>query len=257
MILIPAIDIRGGRAVRLRQGDFGAETVYADDPLDAARAWLDAGAHALHVVDLDGARSGKPAAIGHLERIAAAAAIPIQYGGGLRRVEDVALALEAGADRVVVGTAALSDEGFLDAALGAFRDRVVVAVDAREGRVAIAGWAERTNSRVEDVVARLALRGVRRVLHTDVDRDGTLEGPNLDGIRAIVEAAAGRTALICSGGVASLDDLRAIRALGLSGVESVIAGKALYERRFSVAEGQAVLDGTAEGAGAERGGRAG
>jgi phosphoribosylformimino-5-aminoimidazole carboxamide ribotide isomerase len=242
VILIPAVDIRGGRAVRLRKGDFDAETVYASDPLEAARAWVEAGARALHVVDLDGARSGRPAAIEHLRRIATSAGVPVQYGGGLRSVDDAARAIDAGADRVVVGTAALSDERFLDAALETLGDRVVVSVDARGGRVALAGWVERTDSPTEAVVERLARRGVRRIVHTDVDRDGTLEGPSLDGIRA-VHAAAGGASVICSGGVGSVDDLGAIAALALPRLEGVIAGKALYERRFTVAEGQAALDG--------------
>jgi phosphoribosylformimino-5-aminoimidazole carboxamide ribotide isomerase len=247
VILIPAIDIRGSRAVRLRQGDFDSETVYAEDPLDAARTWVDAGARALHVVDLDGARSGEPAAIDQLERIARELDVPVQYGGGLRSLEDVARALEAGARRAVLGTAVLSDDAFLDEVLGRFADRVVVSVDARGGRVALAGWTESTDAPADTVVARLVRRGVERIVHTDVDRDGTLEGPSLDGLWDVVTATGGRASVICSGGVGSLEDLRAIGSLGLPRLEGVIAGKALYERRFTVAEGQAALDESAVG----------
>jgi phosphoribosylformimino-5-aminoimidazole carboxamide ribotide isomerase len=241
VILIPAVDIRGGRAVRLRQGDFERETVYADDPLEAARRWVEAGARRLHVVDLDGARGGEPAALDHLERIAGELPVPVQYGGGLRTVAAAAEALAAGADRAVLGTAAVSDDVFLDSVLERFGDRAAVAVDSREGFVALAGWTERTDAPAERVIERLVRRGVERVVYTDVDRDGTLTGPQLDRVRRAV-GAAGRAAVTCSGGIASLDDLRAVGNLRLPGLEGVIAGTALYEGRFTLAEGQAALD---------------
>lgn len=242
MILLPAIDIRGGRAVRLAQGDFERETIYADDPLEAARSWWEAGARALHVVDLDGARRGRPASIEHLRRVARELSLPVQYGGGLRTQAAVATALDAGAERVVVGTAALSDDEFLDSVLERFGDRVAVAVDARDGEVAVAGWTESTGRRAETVVARLVARGVARIVYTDVGRDGMLTGPDLEGLLRVGEAAGDGTRLVCSGGVGSIDDLRSLRSLGLESLEAVISGKALYERRFTVAEGQAALD---------------
>lgn len=245
MILVPAIDIRGGRAVRLRQGDFSDEAVYSDDPAEAARAWVDAGARMLHVVDLDGARTGSPAATDELRRISRSAGVTVQFGGGLRSLDAVARALDAGADRAVVGTAALTDERFLDDALERFGDRLVVSVDARGGRVTLAGWTESTDAPAPGVVERLVRRGVRRIVHTDVDRDGTLDGPNLDGIRAVAAAARDLAGVLCSGGVGAIDDLRSLAAMALPEIEGVIAGKALYERRFGVAEGQAVLDGAA------------
>ena len=241
MILIPAIDIRHGRAVRLRQGDFDHETVYAEDPLEAARAWVDAGARRLHVVDLDGARDGVPAGLAHLERIAGELSVPVQYGGGLRAPEAVASALAAGADRAVVGTAALRGDDFLETVLERFGDRVAVAVDARGGEAAVAGWTEGTGERSEAVAARLAAAGVTRLVYTDVDRDGMLDGPDLEGLARVASAAGGEVRLTYSGGVGTLDDLRALGALGLETLDGAIAGKALYERRFSVAEGQAVL----------------
>lgn len=242
MNLLPAIDIRDGRAVRLRQGDFERETVYADDPLEAARAWVEAGARALHVVDLDGAKRGEPANIEHLGRIAANAGVPIQYGGGLRTVAAVDSALDAGADRVVLGTAALSDDAFLDAVLERFSDRAAVAVDARAGEVAVAGWTRAAGERAEAVVKRLSERGVARLVYTAVDRDGMLDGPDLDALRALSAAAGEETALVYSGGIGSLEDLRSVAALSIDRLEGVISGKALYERRFSVAAGQAALD---------------
>ena len=241
MILVPAVDIRGGRVVRLRQGDFGRETVYAEDPLGAARRWVEAGACRLHVVDLDGARDGEPAALGHLEEIVGELAVPVQYGGGLRTVDAVGRALTAGAERAVLGTAALSDEAFLDSVLERFGDRAAVAVDARDGSVALSGWTEQTDVPAERVIERLVRRGVTRLVYTDVDRDGTLSGPRLDRVRRTV-AAAGTASVICSGGIGSLDDLRAVGGLKLPQLEGVIAGTALYEHRFTLAEGQAALD---------------
>jgi phosphoribosylformimino-5-aminoimidazole carboxamide ribotide isomerase len=242
MRLLPAVDIREGRAVRLRQGDFARETVYADDPLEAARAWVAAGALALHVVDLDGARSGEPASLGHLRRIAAEAGVPVQYGGGLRSLGAVEAALRAGAQSVILGTAALSDDAFLDAVLARFGDRVAVGLDARAGAVAVSGWTESAGERPEAVARRLAQRGVARIVYTAVDRDGMLDGPDLEALRAVAAATGERTSLVYSGGIGSLAHLRAVAALGLDRLEGVISGKALYEGRFSVAAGQAALE---------------
>lgn len=239
MILLPAIDIRGGRAVRLTRGDFQAETVYVDDPLEAARAWVDAGARALHIVDLDGARTGEPRSLGHLRRITEELPVTVQYGGGLRSPEAVDGAVEAGADRVVLGTAALTDDAFLDRVLAAHGERAVVAIDVRRGRAAVAGWTEATESTGEALVARLQKRGARRFVYTDVDRDGMLDGPDVDAVRRFAEAVEGT--FVYSGGVGSLDDLVTLRALELGNLTGVISGKALYERRFTVGEAQAAL----------------
>ena len=247
MILLPAVDIRGGRAVRLRLGDFDAETVYADSPLEAARAWVEAGARALHVVDLDGARSGEPRHLDELERMADELDVPIQWGGGLRSLGAVRAALEAGADRAVLGTAALHDPELLDAALelgGA--ERVLVAVDVRGGSVSVSGWAERSDVRAEALVERLEARGVERFVHTSVDRDGTLEGPDVAAVRRLATAMRGR--LIVSGGIASVADLERLRDLALPNLDGVIAGKALYEQRFTVAEANAALERSRGGA---------
>jgi phosphoribosylformimino-5-aminoimidazole carboxamide ribotide isomerase len=244
VILYPAIDIRDGRAVRLVQGDYARETAYDDDPLDAARRWLEQGARALHVVDLDGARAGEPRNLDHVRRIAEAAEVTVQVGGGLRDAEAVAAALEAGADRVVLGTAALTDPELVVALAAEHGRRVVVGVDSRGGHVAVEGWARETRAKPAATIAHLAGRGVRRFVFTPVDVDGTLGGPDLDELRevALTTAEAGAK-LIYSGGVGSLDDLRAVRAIAPESLDGVIVGRALYERRFTVREGQAVLDG--------------
>lgn len=242
MILLPAIDIRNGRAVRLLRGSYEHETVYASSPLEAARTWVEAGAHALHVVDLDGAREGWPVNLEHL-RAVSRLGVPVQYGGGLRSVESVWEALEAGAARVVLGTAAHRDPALLDSLVAAYGERVAVAVDVRDGRVSVAGWTETAAEGItpEQVLVRLGDHGVRNVVYTSVDRDGTLEGLDPEEVRRAAEATPWR--LIYSGGVASLDDLRALAALELPALDGVIAGKALYEGRFTVEEAADVLGG--------------
>ena len=239
MILYPAIDIAGGRAVRLVQGDFDAETVYADDPLEAARAWVDAGARYLHVVDLDGAKTGSPQNLHNLERIAGELGVPVQYGGGLRSIESVRAALAAGATRVILGTAAFTNPDFLDEVIAESADRTVVSVDTRGGFVSTAGWTETTTLAATDVIVSMQERGVRAFVHTNVDRDGMLEGPDLDEVRAVAAVVRGR--FMYSGGIGRREDLLALAGLRQVNLAGVIVGKALYERRFTVAEGQAAL----------------
>jgi phosphoribosylformimino-5-aminoimidazole carboxamide ribotide isomerase len=240
MILLPAVDIRGGRAVRLRQGHFDEETVYADDPLSAARSFVDAGARFLHVVDLDGARAGEPANLHHLEKIRDGLDVPVQFGGGLRSIGSIRRALAAGADRVVVGTAAHTDPDFLSEALTAFPGRILVAVDVRGGQVSVAGWTRETGARGEDVIRRLQGRGAARFVYTNVDRDGMLEGPDLDEVRRVSSAVRGR--FLYSGGIGSLEHLEQLRSLRLLNLAGVVSGKALYEGRFGVRAGQEALE---------------
>jgi phosphoribosylformimino-5-aminoimidazole carboxamide ribotide isomerase len=240
VILLPAVDIRDGKAVRLVQGDFARETVYNDDPLDAAKAWVAQGARSLHVVDLDGALKGEPANLEHLRRITQAVDVPVQYGGGLRDARSVRAALAAGADRVVVGTAAYTDSDFLDEVIATWSSRVIVAVDVRGGRVSVAGWTQETQGRAADVIERLQRRGVRRFAYTNVDRDGTLEGPDVEDIKRIGAIIRGR--FIYSGGIGSLDHLRALAETRLVNLAGVIAGKSLYERKFTIAEAHAALE---------------
>jgi phosphoribosylformimino-5-aminoimidazole carboxamide ribotide isomerase len=241
MILLPAVDIREGKAVRLRQGRFEDETVYADDPLEAARSFVEAGARFLHLVDLDGAREGEPVNLHHVERITSELEVPVELGGGLRSIASFRRALKAGAARVVLGTAAFTDPELLDEALSAFTARILVGVDVRGGQVSVSGWTRETQTRGEDAIRLMQQRGVTRFVYTNVDRDGMLDGPDLDEVRRVGEAVRGR--FLYSGGIGSLADLEALRDLRLLNLAGVISGKALYEGRFGVAEGQAALEG--------------
>jgi phosphoribosylformimino-5-aminoimidazole carboxamide ribotide isomerase len=240
MIFYPAIDILDGKAVRLARGDFTVKTVYDADPLDAARRWAAEGARVLHVVDLDGARSGAPVNLQHVQRIAAAVDVPVQVGGGLRSLDAVRDAVSAGASRVVLGTAAYKDIDFLDDAIAEFGDKVVVSVDARAGFVAAAAWTEQTELPAESVIDRIGLRGVRSFVYSNIERDGMLTGPDLDEVRRIAGSVRGR--FLYSGGISSLSDLEALAALRQVNLAGVIVGKALYEGRFTVTEAQDALD---------------
>ncbi|MDQ6805524.1 MAG: 1-(5-phosphoribosyl)-5-[(5-phosphoribosylamino)methylideneamino]imidazole-4-carboxamide isomerase [Actinomycetota bacterium] len=240
MIVYPAIDILEGKAVRLARGDFDERTVYDADPLDAARRWVEAGARVLHVVDLDGARSGSPANLDQIERIAREVDVPLQIGGGLRSVEAVRGAVNAGATRVILGTAAFYDVDFLDDVIAEHGDRVVVSVDARNGRLAASGWREQTEIPAEKVFERLWRRGVRSFVYSNIDRDGMLSGPDLDEVRAVAATLRGR--FLYSGGVATIADLEALAALRQVNLAGVIVGKALYEGRFTIAEAQKALE---------------
>jgi phosphoribosylformimino-5-aminoimidazole carboxamide ribotide isomerase len=241
MILLPAIDILDGKAVRLARGSFEERTVYDEDPLEAARRWVRDGARGLHVVDLDGARAGAPANLEHVKRIAAAVDVPLQVGGGLRTIDAVQDAVSAGAKRVVLGTAAYRDIDLLDEALARLGDRVVVSVDARDGQLATSGWLEQTELPVEAVIEKLASRGVRRYVYSSIERDGMLAGPDLEAARRVAQAVRG--SFVYSGGIASLEDLAALASLRQVNLAGVIVGKALYEQRFGVADGQQALDG--------------
>jgi phosphoribosylformimino-5-aminoimidazole carboxamide ribotide isomerase len=241
--LYPAIDIRGGRTVRLLRGDYDLETAYDADPVDAARRWVDGGAEILHVVDLDGARAGAPANLGVVERIAAAVDVPVQLGGGLRDRDGVEAAFAAGAARAVLGTAARRDPALAGELAGTYGERIVASVDARDGRVAVAGWEEPTDTAVEDAIAELAAVGLRRFVHTPVEVDGTLAGPGLERLDPVLDACDRAGAeLIYSGGVGTLADLERLRDLARPGLSGVIVGRALYERRFTVASAIATLN---------------
>jgi phosphoribosylformimino-5-aminoimidazole carboxamide ribotide isomerase len=230
--------------VRLVQGDYERQTVFAADPLEAARRWVEEGAQELHVVDLDGAREGAPVNIEHVARICESVESPVQVGGGLRRAEDVARVLDLGAERVVLGTAALADPALIEALAEEHGPRIVVSADARGDRVAIEGWERQSTITSAELVARLAGRGVRRFTYTPVDVDGTLEGPELEGLRAVAGAAGATGAeLVYSGGIGTLEHLRGLAALGLPALTGVIVGRALYEGRFSVDEALATLGG--------------
>jgi phosphoribosylformimino-5-aminoimidazole carboxamide ribotide isomerase len=241
VILYPAIDIRGGQAVRLTQGDYERETAYDADPVDAARRWAGEGAEFLHVVDLDGARAGEPRNLDAVRRIATAVECPIQVGGGLRNRASVAALLDAGAERAVIGTAALRDPDLLAALLDEHDERIVVSVDARDGKVSLAGWTETSDVDVATAVADLADRGARRFLCTAIEVDGTMEGPALAELNRI--AAATDAHVIASGGVGTIADLETLSRVAAPNVEGAIVGRALYERKFTVAEALTALAG--------------
>jgi phosphoribosylformimino-5-aminoimidazole carboxamide ribotide isomerase len=240
LILYPAIDIRDGRAVRLVQGDYDRETAFEDDPVVAALRWENDGATWLHVVDLDGARAGEPKNLDHVRRIAAAVGIPVQLGGGLRDSGKVEEAFRAGVERVVLGTAAVRDPDVAEAIASVHGDRVVAAVDAKAGKVAAEGWTEASAVTPADLARTLAGRGIQRFIYTPVEVDGMMEGPGTDSLREV--AAATDAEVIYSGGVGTLDHLKELSSAGIDNVGGVIVGRALYEQRFTVAEGQAALD---------------
>lgn len=245
MEIIPAVDIRGGRCVRLYQGDFQRETVFGDDPVAVARSWQDAGATRLHVVDLDGAREGRPANAQVIRRLIQAVSIPVQVGGGLRDRRSIDSYLEAGAARVVLGTAAVKDPSLLAEAIAEHGERIVVAVDARVGMVAIEGWQEETLLSAAQLMSELAAKGVPRFIYTDALRDGTLRGPDFAALETVLARVG--VPVIYAGGVSSIPDLVRLASLG---AEAAIIGQALYT---GAVDFQEALKGLSRAARPERG----
>jgi phosphoribosylformimino-5-aminoimidazole carboxamide ribotide isomerase len=233
MTVVPAIDIRGGKVVRLTQGELAEERVYGSDPVGCARFWEGEGAQRLHVVDLDAALGGKPQ-FDVLAAIIEQVSVPVETGGGLRIVENAMRYRDRGVDRVIFGTAAIASPGVVQKAAQLWPGRVAVALDARDGRVVVAGWTEVTEEDALEVARRVKDWGVTRLQYTDVLRDGTLVGPNLKGIEQVARESGLK--ISAAGGVANLDDLRRIAQLETCGVDEVVVGKALYERRFTLAE---------------------
>lgn len=238
MIVVPAVDIRAGRVVRLKQGRLQDETVYGSDPVEAARRWEAQGAARLHVVDLDAAIEGRPQpdVVGD---IIAAVGIPVEVGGGLRALENAMRYRARGADRVIFGTAAIASPGVVQEAVRLWPAAVAVAVDARNGMVSVAGWQEITLVSALELAEQVRAWGVPRIQYTDVARDGALVGPNTAATEQLARASGLRVTI--AGGVGSLEDLARLRTLARLGVDEVVVGRALYEARFSLAEAQAVL----------------
>ncbi len=234
--VIPAIDLRGGRCVRLRQGDFAAETRYGGDPVEVARRWQEEGGSRLHVVDLDGAAQGRPANAKLIARICSALSIPVQVGGGLRDLGAIAAVLEAGAERAILGTAAAADPGFLDAACARHPGRIAVAIDRRSGRVAVRGWREESEVSAEALARRAERAGAAAIVLTEIRRDGTGIGAAVDETAAFARALA--VPVIVSGGVGSLEDVRRAREAFDAGANlgGVIIGRALYEGALRLAD---------------------
>lgn len=230
-MLYPAIDIRGGRCVRLIEGDFARETAYDADPADAARRWVEAGAEWLHVVDLDGAVEGTPVNRDAVKRIRATVDVPMQLGGGLRTITDLENAFSAGIDRAILGTVALRDPELVISAVSRWGDRIAVALDARDGRLATDGWIGQTEARAVEVAQKLAKVRVRHFIFTDISRDGTLTGPNLESLSELVHAL--DADVIASGGMSSIEDIEAAAKVGATGA---IIGRGLYDGRIDLAE---------------------
>lgn len=230
MQLYPAIDLRGGNCVRLHQGDYGQETVYGSDPAAMARHWIDQGATWLHVVDLDGARAGKPVQLDTVAQIVAAAGkVPVQLGGGLREEAHIRQALDAGVSRVILGTRALRDAAWAGAITRAHPGKVVLGLDAREGRVAAQGWLETDSLTVAEVLERAKDWPLAAIVFTDIGRDGTLMGCNVEATAEVARLA--RVEVIASGGIGSLEDIVAVAKAGLPGC---IVGRALYDGRVDL-----------------------
>lgn len=240
MRLYPAIDLRGGKCVRLLKGDFDAETVYDDDPVQVAREFAAAGAEWIHVVDLDAARTGSAANLDVIAAICAAVHCSVQSGGGVRDEEAAAALLDAGVARVVVGTAAVEQPALVDRLCAEHPGRIAVGLDARGRAVAVRGWVEGSGADLVELAGRFEHAGVAALIVTEIGRDGTMEGPDLEQLSAVLAVSA--IPLIASGGVGTLDDLRALARLRVNGreLEGAIAGRAIYERRFGVVEAAAV-----------------
>jgi len=240
MILLPAIDIQNGECVRLRRGDFAEATVFSTDPVERAKMWEQEGAEGLHVVDLDGARLGKLVNLALIEEIAESLTIPVEYGGGVRTLDDLKVIHGGPVSRVVLGTSAVTDQPLLLEAVKLMGEQLVISVDADRGMVTTHGWQEKSSVSAVHFAQFLRSEGISHILYTDIDRDGMMMGMNLEATSELAEAV--DIDIIASGGISSLDDLVRLKALGLPNVSSVIVGRALYEGRFTVAEARAVLD---------------
>ena len=237
MLIIPAIDLKDGRCVRLRQGRAEDVKMYSEDPVATALRWVAEGAQYLHVVDLDGAFQGRPAHTEVIGRIAKAIAIPVQVGGGLRTDADIEAMLKCGVERVIVGTRAVAEPGALAGLIASFGARLAVGIDARNGQVQVKGWVETTGTRAVDLAADMDRMGVSTLIYTDTATDGMLRGPNLRAVREICNAV--RCRVIASGGISSADDIRALAGIGASNLAGAIVGKALYEGTATLRELQA------------------
>lgn len=226
MEIIPAIDLKGGKCVRLEQGDMGRDTVFSDDPVATAKKWEAAGATRLHVVDLDGAVGGSPSNGEIIECIVDALTIPVQIGGGIRNMETIDTYIALGVDRVILGTAAQKNPELVIGACEIYHNRIVVGIDAKEGKVAVRGWKEVTSESAMELAAEYEDYGVAAIVYTDIMRDGMMQGPNIEATREL--ALSVDIPVIASGGVSSLDDIKTLLPLEKDGVEGIITGRAIY-----------------------------
>ncbi len=223
MIILPAIDIKDGRCVRLYEGNYDQATTYDANPVRVAQRWQSAGASWLHVVDLDGAAAGQPVNVELIRRMRATTSLLIELGGGMRMFDHIRQVFDLGIDRVILGTVALTNRALLEEALSCWGERIAVGLDARNGWIATAGWRDTSQVQATSLAIELGANGVQRIIYTDIARDGALKGPNLDALREMQQVISG--SLIASGGVSSIDDLRSLAALG---IEGAVVGRALY-----------------------------
>ncbi len=242
MLIIPAIDLKDGACVRLRQGDMEDSTVFSDDPLGMATRWVDAGARRLHLVDLNGAFAGEPVNGEAVARIAAAyPELPIQIGGGIRSLETIEHYVRAGVNFVILGTKAVKEPEFVGEACAAFPGHIIVGLDARDGLVATDGWAESTELEATALAKVFEGQGVSAIVYTDIARDGMMQGVNVEATATMARASS--IPVIASGGITNLDDVRALAASGEAGIVGAITGRAIYEGTLDLAEAQALADG--------------
>ena len=245
MLIIPAIDLKDGRCVRLEQGDMATATVFSDDPGKTAAHWAALGARRLHVVDLNGAFAGKPVNEAAIKAIIGAVDpdIPVQVGGGIRDLDTIERYLDDGVSYVIIGTAAVKNPGFLHEACDAFPGHIIVGLDARDGKVATDGWSKLTGHDVVDLAKRFQDYGVEAVIHTDIGRDGMLKGVNVDATLKLAQALS--IPVIASGGITNLEDVKRLRAVESEGIVGAITGRAIYEGRLDFAAAQKLADGEA------------
>ncbi len=234
MLIIPAIDLKDGKCVRLKQGLMDQATVYSDDPATTAKQWEAQGAELLHVVDLDGAFAGVPKNLEAIKAIRAAVKMSIEVGGGIRDVATIELLVSIGIDRIILGTAAIENPAFVEEACKKFPGKIIVGIDAKDGLVAIKGWAEVTTVKAIDLAKQMQEHGVIAVIYTDIKRDGMLSGPNIEATKALAEAL--RIPVIASGGVHTMQDIENLLAVRYSGVSGVITGKAIYSGSLDLKE---------------------
>ena len=236
MLIVPAIDLKGGKVVRLVGGDFSEELVYGEDPVAVAVQWAKAGAPRLHVVDLDGALTGTPRHLEWVAKIAKAVSIPVQTGGGIRTLSAISKYFELGVAQAILGTKACLDEAFVTNAIKAHGERIAAAVDVKEGRVAIEGWIRKEWMKPEPLIQRLLKQGVKTLIYTDASRDGTLTGPGVDSLREILTKVGKKATFFASGGISSLEDLVKLKELESLGLDGVIVGRALYDGKLDLKE---------------------
>lgn len=241
MIIFPAIDIRGGKCVRLEEGRFDRETVFAENPLDAARRWVEAGTEWLHIVDLDGARAGKPVNLAVISEIARAFDVKVQLGGGIRTMETVEKVLTAGINRVILGSVAARSPELVAQLCSHYGEKIVIGIDARDGEVAVDGWEKSGLLQVGELAMRMKQVGAKRIIYTDISRDGMLNGVNLESTLQLARQS--DLAIIASGGVKGIEDILALQPLSTEGIEGVIIGKALYTGAIDLADALRIVRG--------------